>query len=62
MLVNDSDPRGQRLFIAGVSLSGNGSTVSMSTSDGETFVNYTPPLNYIGSDFFLYTNQDEWGL
>ena len=45
-----------------MSLSGNGSTVSMSTSDGETFVNYTPPLNYIGSDFFLYTNQDEWGL
>jgi hypothetical protein len=26
------------------------------------FVNYTPPPNFIGSDSFLYTNVDDFGL
>ena len=62
MLANDTHPLGMAMHVAGVSASGLGSTVVLGTNNGETVVTYTPPLNYIGSDTFTYTNADSCGV
>ena len=62
LLANDTHPLGKAMQLTGVTASGLGSTVVMGTANGQAIVTYTPPLNYVGSDAFIYTNMDTCGV
>ena len=62
LLANDTHPEGKAMHLAGVTASGLGSSVVVTTNNGEVIVTYNPPPNYIGSDSFTYTNADTCGV
>lgn len=59
LLANDSEPNGQDISILTVDSPQNGETELQ--ADGVS-IRYTPNLDYVGSDSFTYTIEDESGL
>ena len=55
-IVNDSDPEGDALSIAGVLMDGTSGTAAI--NPGDTSVTYTPPAGYSGNDAFDYILSD----
>ena len=59
LTLNDFDPSGLSLYVAGVSpTSAMGGTVSLYGIPGTLLVSYTPPTNFSGNDTFTYTASD----
>ncbi len=54
VLTNDSDPEGDPITISSLSQPANGTAVN----NGDGTINYTPNLNFNGSDSFSYTISD----
>jgi hypothetical protein len=57
VLANDSDPDGDSLRLAGMSLPGHG---TLALAPGQRFL-YTPAAGFIGSDSFTYSVRDSKG-
>ncbi|MGF1578663.1 MAG: Ig-like domain-containing protein [Gemmataceae bacterium] len=57
VLVNDSDPNGDKLTVSSVTQGANGSVVINS----DNTVTYTPKSGFVGSDAFTYTADDGRG-
>ncbi|RMF04228.1 MAG: tandem-95 repeat protein [Chloroflexi bacterium] len=55
VLLNDTDPDGDRLKVIAVANPANGSAT---TNPGQTIVQYTPNPNFAGTDVFTYTISD----